>query len=188
MHEQKLIDLLRTGSESAFQQLLNTHKNKVINTCFKFLLSKEDAEDIAQEVFIEVFQSIKEFRGDASLNTWIYRIAVTKSLDEIKKRKRKKRITSLGKLIGLEKVAEYFAGNHSADFIVDQKEQIILITQALDKLPDSQRIAYTLSKVDGFTNQEIAQIMDTNISSIESLIKRAKKKTIEELTKQNKII
>lgn len=185
MQEHEFIDFLKSGSDAAFQQLLKDYKVRVINTCYKFLLSIEDAEDIAQEVFIEVYQSIREFKGEASLSTWIYRIAVTKSLDEIKKRKRKKRITSIGKLIGLENIAEILEGSALADSNIKQKEEEKQILSALNKLPNNQRVAYTLSKVDGFSNAEISIIMNTSMSSVESLIKRAKKKMIEQLQKNN---
>ena len=96
MEEAELLQKLKAGDKAAFSELVRLYSNRVINTCYRFLLDKEDAEDVSQEVFIEVFQSIGSFRGDAKLSTWIYRIAVTRSLDEIKKRNRKKRLSSEG--------------------------------------------------------------------------------------------
>ncbi|MFV8354456.1 RNA polymerase sigma factor [Flavobacterium sp. XS2P14] len=84
---------LQLNNKDAFDELVILYRIRVINTCYRFLLNKDDAEDVSQEVFIEVFQSIQSFRGDSKLSTWIFRIAVTKSLDEIKKRNRKKRIS-----------------------------------------------------------------------------------------------
>jgi len=97
-----LIEKVKAGNRSAFNELVGLYRNRVINTCYKFLLDKENAEDISQEVFVEVFQSIKSFRGDSKLSTWILRIAVSKCLDEIKKRKRKKRVSSAFKKVHLE--------------------------------------------------------------------------------------
>jgi len=145
------------------------------------LLDREDAEDISQEVFIEIFQSIKSFRGDSKLSTWIYRIAVTKSLDELKKRNRKKRITSLGKLLHLEDVANWISGGNMPDKALKEKENMKEIMTALNSLPENQRVAFTLSKIDGFTNKEIAEIMNTSTIAVETLISRAKKKVIVEL-------
>ena len=110
MEHEDLLRKLKSGDKSAFNELVILYGNKVLNTCYRFLLDKEDAEDISQEVFIEVFQSIKTFRSDSKLSTWIYRIAVTKSLDEIKKRNRKKRIISLGKMLHLDDIADWIAG------------------------------------------------------------------------------
>lgn len=176
-----LLEKLKAGDETAFNELVGLYSNRVINTCYKFLLDKEDAEDISQEVFIEVFLSIKSFRADAKLSTWIYRIAVTKSLDEIKRRKRKKRITSLGKILHMDEVANWIAGGTMPDKTLQEKEKMKEVMLALNRLPDSQRVSFTLSKIDGYTNTEIAEIMNTTTIAVESLIYRAKKKASAEL-------
>ena len=94
-----MINQLKSNDNIDFNALVALYKNSVLNTCYRFLLNKEDAEDISQDVFVAVFQSINDFRGDAKISTWIYRIAVTKCLDEIKKRNRKKRLATIGKTI-----------------------------------------------------------------------------------------
>ena len=86
MEESDFLQNLKNGNKSAFDHLLFLYCDRVINICYRFLLNQDDAEDVSQEVFIEIYQSFKSFRGDAKLSTWIYRIAVTKSLEEIKKR------------------------------------------------------------------------------------------------------
>ncbi len=181
--EAELVAQIKAGDTNAFNALVQLYHKMVINTCYRFLLNREDAEDTAQEVFVEVFQSVNAFRQDAKLSTWIYRIAVTKSLDEIKKRNRKKRITSVGKVLGLENIAHWLAGGDSPDKKIQQSEQLKEIMQALNTLPDSQRVAFTLSKIDGYTNAEIAEIMGASIQAVESLVSRAKKKVSAELEK-----
>ena len=159
----------------AFAELVELYKVRVIKTCYRFLLNQEDAEDISQEVFIQVFQSISSFRGESKLSTWIYRIAVTKSLDELKKRNRKKRITTLGRILKLDEVVHFLGGGSKPDDIFEKNEKMGFIMQALDKLPDNQRVAFTLSKIEGYSNPEIAEIIQTTIDSVESLVKRAKR-------------
>ncbi len=181
MEDAALIGKLKTGDKTGFTELMHLYSGRVINTCYKFLLDKEDAEDLSQEVFIEVFQSIRSFRGDAKLSTWIYRIAVSKSLDEIKRRKRQKRITSIGKILHLDEVAQWIAGGVMPDKLMGEKENMREIMEALNKLPDSQRVAFTLSKIDGYTNKEIAEIMKSTTDAVESLVFRAKKKMTREL-------
>lgn len=176
MEEAAWLRLLSSGDSSAFNELVKRYGQRVINTCFRFLLDKQDAEDISQEVFIEVFHSIKFFRADAKLSTWIYRIAVTKCLDEIKKRNRKKRITSMGKMLHLDEIANWIAGGAMPDKQIQEQEKMKEVMEALNTLPDSQRVAFTLSKINGYTNAEIAEIMNTNTIAIESLVYRAKKK------------
>ena len=181
MEEVDLIQKLREGDKLAFSVLLRLYKNRVLNTCYRFLLNREDAEDVSQEVFIEVFQSIRSFRGDSKLATWIYRLAVSKSLDEIKKRNRKKRITSIGKMLHLEEVANWISGGVMPDKALHEKETMKEVMQALNSLPDNQRVAFTLSKIDGYTNAEIAEIMNTTTIAVESLLYRSKKKVQDEL-------
>jgi RNA polymerase sigma-70 factor, ECF subfamily len=176
MPQNLFIQQLQQADEKAFAVLLNEYQEKIIATCYKFLLHQQEAEDVAQEVFIEVFHSIKNYRGEAKLSTWIYRIAVSKCLDEIKKQNRKKRISSIGKLVGLEDVAHWLSGGMRPDKQFEQKENYKIIFQALNELPENQRVAYTLSKVEGYSNIEIADIMQTSIAAVESLIKRAKNK------------
>jgi RNA polymerase sigma-70 factor (ECF subfamily) len=98
-----LIEELMKGSPQAFQALVELHSRNVITTCYSFINSKEDAEDVAQEVFLEIYRSIRQFRKEANLNTWIYRICINKSLDFVRKQKRKKRIADLRGLFGSKK-------------------------------------------------------------------------------------
>jgi RNA polymerase sigma-70 factor, ECF subfamily len=175
MTEETLVNDLKSGHQAAFNDLVRLYGPRVVNTCHRFLLNQQDAEDIAQEVFIEVYQSIKYFRQDAQLSTWIYRIAVTKSLDELKKRKRHKRFAALGKLLHIDDVIHWLAGGTMPDKNIQNDEKMAEIQTALNTLPDNQRIAFTLSKVEGYTNPEIAEIMNTTTVAVESLMKRAKK-------------
>ena len=172
---------LQLNNKDAFDELVLLYRIRVINTCYRFLLNKDDAEDVSQEVFIEIFQSIQSFRGDSKLSTWIFRIAVTKSLDEIKKRNRKKRISSLGKILHLDDVASWISGGKMPDQDLIASDNIKQIYKVLNQLPDNQRIAFTLSKMDGFNNLEIAEIMNTTVIAVESLVCRAKKKVAAEL-------
>jgi RNA polymerase sigma-70 factor, ECF subfamily len=181
MNEQELINQVKQGNHTAFNELVKLHSNQVMNLCHQFLLKRQDVEDIAQEVFIEVYQSIHSFRGEAKLSTWIYRIAVTKCLDALKKQNRKKRWTSFGKILGLEEVAHWLVGGDTADKALLENEKREEIKQALNTLPDNQRIAFTLSKMDGYSNAEIAEIMQTTVLAVEALVKRAKKQVRDEL-------
>lgn len=181
MENQELIRKLREGDNSAFNELLSLYSYKVLNTCYMFLLNRSDAEDVAQEVFIEVYQSIKSFRGDSSLSTWIYRIAVTKSLDEIKKRNRKKRLSEFGKVLHLDEIAEWLSGGSMPDSSLHEEEKMKEVMNALNTLPDNQRIAFTLSRIDGYGNEEIAAMMNTTVEAVESLVYRAKRKISAEL-------
>ncbi len=183
MNDDILIEKLKTGDRAAFDVLVSAHAERVLNTCFKFFQDKTDAEDISQEVFIEVFRSVKSFRVNSKLSTWIYRIAVTKCLDELKKRKRKRRFAGLAKIIHLDDVRDFIGGGKMPDSDIHEKDRLMEIMEALDTLPDNQRIAFTLSKVEGYTSKEIAEIMNTTTVAVDSLVSHAKKKTCKKLEK-----
>ena len=174
--QKELINQLKATSEHAFKLLVETYQEKVLNTCYHFLHNKLDAEDLAQEVFIEVFRSIDHFKEDAQLSTWIYRIAVNKSLDSIRKKKRKKRFAYVMSLTGIGEVEKELPlpapSNPQVD--LEQKERIKILNQAIDSLPENQKVAITLSKYEGFSNKEVAEILGTSLSAVESLIHRAK--------------
>ncbi|ACF45466.1 RNA polymerase, sigma-24 subunit, ECF subfamily [Prosthecochloris aestuarii DSM 271] len=182
------VTLQKTGqsnSEESFSALVAEHQNMVINTCYRFVLNREDAEDIAQEVFIEAYRSLERFRNESKLSTWLYRIAVTKSLDHLRKKKRKKRFSSLKRMIGQEDPIQEIAlpDNDTPSDLCLEQERVKVLQNALDSLPDNQKTAFLLSKSDGYSNQEIADIMQTSVSAIESLIHRAKKNLQKKLEK-----
>lgn len=139
------------------------------------LQNAEDAEDVTQEVFVQVFESVNQFKGDSKFSTWLYRIAVTKSLDHLRKKKRKKRFAFIQSLFGVNEEEV----NHTPDFHhpgvqMENREHASALFQAIGKLPDNQKAAFTLHKIEGLSYQEIAEALDTSVSSVESLMHRAK--------------
>lgn len=139
--------------------------------------NREDAEDLAQEVFIEVFQSINNFRGEASLSTWIYRIAVTKSLELKRKRNRKKRMAYFKSLLNMNQDPDDTEDRkffHHPGIEMENKERAHILFQTIDQLPQNQRIAFTLNKIEHLSYREVATIMETSLSAVESLIYRAR--------------
>lgn len=183
MDDQEIVEKLQSGDNDVFPIVLGKYQRLVLNCAFKFLRNRESAEDITQEVFLEVFESIRAFRGDSRLSTWIYRIAVTKCLNHLKSQKRKKRLAVLVSLFEGEGTEERLAAPESArpDKQLENQDRAKALNRALEKLPANQRIAFTLSKFDEMNYEEISLIMDTTVPSVESLIHRAKtnlKKTL----------
>jgi RNA polymerase sigma-70 factor (ECF subfamily) len=175
LDESQLISSLQQHSESAFRELVSAFQDRVYNTCLGLLQNDEDAEECAQDVFIEVHRSIHKFRGDAKLSTWIYRIATTKALELIRKQKRQKRFAFLRSLTTKEGDDLPVASFDHPGVTLENKENAQALFKAIEKLPDSQRVAFTLHKVEGLPYQEICEIMDTSLGSVESLIFRARK-------------
>lgn len=176
MAEEEIIKNISNGDFGSFKILVNENQKKVLNTCFRFTNNHEDAEDLTQEVFIEVYRSISGFRGDSKLSTWIYRIAVTKSLDFLRKKKRKKRFGITKGFSNEETMREELkaADISNPATQTENQDRIRILNEALEKLPENQRVAFTLSKYDEMSYQEISEILETTISAVESLIHRAK--------------
>ena len=174
--DNELIVQINDGDANAFRKLVEKHQDRVINTCLGFVKNKEDAEDVAQEVFIEVHQSIAGFRRDANLSTWIYRIAANKSLDHIRKKKRKKRFAQIVFLDDSSDDNEVFEVPALDDpqKELENSERKRILDYAVNKLPKNQKIAITLSKFQKYSNKEIADVLDTSVSAVEALIHRAK--------------
>lgn len=187
--EAELIDRLRKGDESAFRQVVESRKDLVYNTVLGLLQHPEDAEDVAQDVFIKMFESIHQFKGESAFSTWLYRIAVTKALEWIRSRKRKKRFAFITGLLGDNNELRYDPPDfHHPGVQLDNKERASRLFRSIAKLPDNQRVAFTLHKVEGIPYQEIAAIMELSVSAIESLIHRAKnnlRKDLEDYYKKN---
>jgi len=156
----------------------------VYNTALGLLQNAEDAEDTAQEVFMQVYESIASFKEESKFSTWLYRITVTKSLDHERRKKRKKRFAFVKSIFGDESQVVV----HPPDFnhpgvALDKKEDAGELFKAIKNLPENQRIAFSLHKIEGLSYQEVSDVMKTTVSSVESLIHRAKinlKKKLEE--------
>lgn len=175
--DQRLILDLQAGSEKAFSTLMDQYQNKVLSTCLGFIPNKQDAEDVVQEVFVEVFRSIGNFKGESKLSSWIYRIVVNKSLEAIRYKKRKKRKAFFQSLVGLNEQSDKLGGK---DFdhpgvLMENKERTKVLFSKIELLPENQRIVFTLCKIDDLSYKKAAEVMKTTVSSVESLMFRAKK-------------
>lgn len=187
-NEHPLIKELQKGSEKAFKTLIRAYRERVLNTCLGFVPNLQDAEDLSQEVFVEVYSSIQSFRGDARLSTWLYRIASTKCLEFLRKKRREKR--GGGKsVLQLEKAPAPVVFNHPG-IVLEQKESAKVLFEAIRSLPENQSVALVLSKIEQLSNKEIASVMETTEKAVESLLVRARKnlrKQLEDFYKNEKI-
>ncbi len=182
MDQPELITQLQLGDESAFTKLVDEYQDMVYNTALGIVQQADDADDITQEVFIQVYQSISSFKGDSKFSTWLYRIAVSKALDHEKKKKRKKRFGFVQSLFGGDGEEQV----HPVEFDhpgiqAEKKESAAALFWALKQIPDNQRIVFSLHKLEGQSNREIAAIMNTSLQAVESLMSRAKASLKKEL-------
>lgn len=159
-----------------FEQLYEAHKKQVFNLALQYVQNMEDAEEITQDVFVSVYQSMSSFKEQSSLGTWIYRITINKSLDFIKAKQRKKRfgfLTSLFYEDSNEVKHDVPAFDHPG-MQMESREAMARIFSAINQLPANQKTALILSKIEQKSQVEVAEIMDISAKAVESLIQRAK--------------
>ncbi|RPH34575.1 MAG: sigma-70 family RNA polymerase sigma factor [Bacteroidales bacterium] len=173
-----IIKVLQNDDHSAFALLVDKYQKLVVNTCRGFVNSYADAEDLAQDVFIELFESLPNFRHESKLSTWIYRIAVNKSLNFVRKRKRETLFDSFTSFFGSSEGKNGDSGidfsSNEADSNIKSKELRIELKRAINALPENQRIAFILNKYQELSYKEVAEVMNISLSSVESLLFRAK--------------
>ena len=184
MDEIQLIEGIQQGDHKSFHQLVLNYQQLVVNTCLGIVHNQTDAEDLAQDVFLEVFRTAENFRGDSKISTWLYRIATNRSLNFIRNKKRKGFFQSIedafsGGLFRNHEISENQADQPDQNITGQQRKD--MLHQAIDKLPEKQRIAFTLNKYEDLSYLKIAEIMEISLASVESLIHRAKKNLQEQL-------
>jgi len=182
LNEWELIEQLKQGDQSAFKFIVDTWKDMVYNTALSIVQQEEDAEDVTQEVFVQVYQSIEGFKRESKFSTWLYRITLSKAMDHERRKKRKKRFAFVKSLFGegSEVVVDPPDFNHPG-VSLDNKEKAAILFKAMESLPDNQRMAFVLNKVEGLSYQEISEVMETTVSAVESLLHRAKTNLRKEL-------
>jgi RNA polymerase sigma factor (sigma-70 family) len=158
------------------EEIYNSYSKLVFNLALQYVQNKEDAEEITQDTFITIHQSMDKFRNESDISTWIYRIAINKSLDFLKAKKRKKRFALF---TGLFNSAKDELHHDSKVFdhpgvLYEQKETLKNIFDQINSLPEKQRTALILSKIEQKSQKEISQIMQISPKAVESLIQRAK--------------
>ena len=176
LNEWNLIERLKKGDEAAFKEIVESSQGLVYNTALGIVQNPEDAEDVAQEVFVQLYESIKSFKGESKLSTWLYRITVSKAMDHLRKKKRKKRFAYVQSLFG----ANDELVHDPPDFVhpgvsLDNKEKAKELFKAINELPSKQKVAFTLNRIEGLSYQEISEIMKLTVASVESLLHRARK-------------
>ncbi|MCK9616654.1 MAG: RNA polymerase sigma factor [Lentimicrobiaceae bacterium] len=177
MTENELIIKAIQNEEKAFEIIVERYKTMVYKICFGFIHNTDDANDIAQDVFVEVFQSLPKFKNASKFSTWIYRIAVNKSINFLRSVKRRQWIQAFENILyskNYEENEPVATENMHPGYAIENKERAAELYKAIETLPEKQRIAFTLHNFDDLPYKEIAAVMHTSLPSVESLIHRAK--------------
>lgn len=159
-----------------FEELYHQHKKLVYNLALQYVQNIEDAEEITQDVFVSVYENLDKFRQDAKHSTWLYRITINRSLDFIKAKKRQKRFSFFTSLFHNDtneprhQISDF---NHPG-VMLEEKEQLKQLFDQLNNLPDNQKTALILMKIEEKSQVETAEIMNLSPKAVESLVQRAK--------------
>jgi RNA polymerase sigma-70 factor (ECF subfamily) len=167
--DRALLNSIAQREEWAFKELFERYKDRVYNAVLHIVQQVEDAEEITQDVFVEIHRGASSFKGDAAVGTWVYRIATNRSLDRLRQRQRKKH--------GI--IAFFFgevpenADNHTMEHPAANGDDAALYHE-IQGLPERQRIAVVLTYLEGLPQREVAAAMSVNLKALESLLSRAK--------------
>jgi RNA polymerase sigma-70 factor, ECF subfamily len=170
VEETELVKRARKGDLAAYDDLVRRYQERIYATIYHMTANHEDANDLAQEAFIKAFQALRSFKGGSSFYTWVYRIAVNKTINFLKQRKNKAQMS----LDDLD-----FNAEHDPDLValisdktprreVNLAELQEKLNAAMQKLSEPHRLVVTLHDVQGLSHEEIAKIMDCNIGTVRS--------------------
>lgn len=173
--ESALIERLREGDESAFKAIVEQWQDMAYNVILGIVQNETEAEDLTQDVFVKVYENISSFKGESKFSTWLYRIATTSALDFLRSKKRKKRFGFVKSLFGSEHAYEpALTDFYHPGVQLENKERSAILFRAIAGLPENQKLAFTLHKLEGLSYQEVSEVLRTTVSAVESLMSRAK--------------
>lgn len=167
-----------------FEKLYHEYKKLVFNVALNYLQNVEDAEEVTQDVFIKVYNSLENFNQKSAVKTWIYRITINQCLDFIKQKNSQKRFFIFGKKSQNEQEYLNTTTFEHPGILLENKEEAAILFEVINTLTENQKTAFLLSKLDGLSNPEISEIMQLSISSVESLVFRAKAALQEKLAEK----
>lgn len=170
--ESAVIEAILDGEIELFSSIVKSYQEQLFRVALGYLASPVDAEEVVQEVFIKAYNSLGSFKRESKLSTWLYRICVNSSLNELARRKRRRAFT------GFEEVGEWElvrTAQSSPEREYIEQEQDREVRRAIDSLPKNQRTAFILQRYQELSQREIAQIMNRSEGSVEQLLQRGKR-------------
>lgn len=169
--DQHYIDKIKSGDTAAFATLVDKHKDMVFTICVKIVRKSEDAEELAQDVFMKIYDKLDTFRGDARFSTWLYRIAYNAAISKTRKRR-----------LEVEALDDYTINNYSVDDVkeelqsVDKEEQQVLLKQAMESLSEDDYLIIKLFYLKELPVKDISDITGLSQANIKVKLHRIRKK------------
>ncbi len=184
MDDAVLVEKFRSGDAAAYETLVRRYQDKVMATCVRMLGNREDAEDAAQEVFVKVYDALPRFDPRAKFSTWLYRVTINHCLNMLRAR-RVRRLFSLHRtdpeVDGYVQVVERDPAP-GPEGELEREERGRALWKAIDALPENQKVATVLARFGNLSYAEIAEVMETTVSAVESILHRAKRRLYRELS------
>ncbi|VAX15894.1 RNA polymerase sigma factor RpoE [hydrothermal vent metagenome] len=172
MSDFDLIKRAGQGDEEAFKELFEKHQTFVWNVSYRMTYDFDDAEDIAQEVFIKVWKNISKFRGSSRFSTWVYRITVNSALNRLNKTGRNNSIFDEGAMAHID-TRKFMSQNPEASLTQIEDERVL--AGLLAKLDNERRMVIILREIEGLSYEEIAETTGAPIGTVRSRIARGRK-------------
>jgi RNA polymerase sigma-70 factor (ECF subfamily) len=180
--EAALVQRCTSGDEAAFAELVSEHQRMVVQLAVNLLGDRDEALDLSQDVFLRVFRTLGRFRGQSTLRTWIYRIAVNQARNRHRFWRRRHRADQVPFDVHVAAHGEFHSrAETEPDRVLAQKELAAQLQHALDALPFEQRTAIVLREVDGLSYEEIAYSLGVAVGTVKSRLTRARQVLRQEL-------
>ncbi len=174
--EKLLVKKSQSGDVESFELLISSYDKRAYNIAYRVMGNEEDAKDMAQEALLRVFRSIKDFKGQSAFSTWLYRIVTNVCLDELRKRKNDKYV-SLDSTIQTESGElhmELCSDKETPESVLERVEQREVIKKAINELSEDYKSVIVLRDIQGFSYEEISNILDCSLGTVKSRINRAR--------------
>lgn len=177
--DEDIVSAFQAGDQDAFNRLVLKYKDKVFNMCYRFVFDYEEANDLAQEVFVKAYLSLKRFRGDSAFSTWLYRITLNMCKNKLKslRYRFKHKVFTLGHANGSKSKnisMDIADGSGSPADHLERQQNEIIIQDAINKLPVEQKMVIVLRHIEGLSYEQISQITGFNLGTVKSKLSRAR--------------
>lgn len=171
-----LIDRISVHDEFAFEEFIKRYQRRIFKLIYRYTRSVQDTEELAQDVFVKVWESAESFKGKSRVFTWVYRIAVNIAINHVKRKLSYAKYIKIPILLENDQAMSRMSAPYGRqpDSLLEEKALKSLVKDAMQKLPATQRMAFILSKYENYSYAEISEIMDTSVPTVRSLLYRAK--------------
>jgi RNA polymerase sigma-70 factor (ECF subfamily) len=172
--EQLLLEKIRAGDDSGFEQLVREHTGKVVGLAWRLVGSREEAEDLAQEAFLRLHRSLPGFRGDSRISTWLYRTTTRLAIDYLRRERLKRRLFFFRRDEDAPDPVDLAGdGRPDPDRELQSQEAMRLLRKSLDRLSPRQRVIFTLRHYEGLPLQQIAEHLQLETGTVKAHLHRA---------------